>query len=113
MPGEQTSLTDNLDPTTGPSASTSLILYAALSGDTTLNRSVATGAKVYFPFRSNMLLPKVTTPITALVDPWGNPYGYSTARMANPSGSIGFNPTFDLWSTANAMTNQNSWVKNW
>ena len=31
-------------------------------------------------------------------DPFGNSYGYSTANQADPAN--GYNPTFDLWSTA-------------
>jgi hypothetical protein len=60
--------------------------------------------------------PGGTGPVTAIRDPFGNSYGYSTAQQADPS--KGFNPTFDLWSTAgtNNSTNaayEKAWVKNW
>jgi hypothetical protein len=65
-----------------------------------------------------MLLPAGGTgTVTAIADPFGYSYGYSTRMAANGSG--GYNPTFDLWSTA-ALTNspptagdQNQWIKNW
>lgn len=40
-------------------------------------------------------------------------FGETTAYQANPSN--GYNPTFDLWSTAGATggTNQTQWIKNW
>lgn len=45
-----------------------------------------------------------------LIDPFGNPYGYSTKGI--------YNPTFDLWSTAGITTgsvdtNEPRWIKNW
>jgi hypothetical protein len=54
--------------------------------------------------------------VTAIRDPFGNSYGYSTAQQANPS--QGFNPTFDLWSTAGTSNAadaayEKSWIKNW
>jgi hypothetical protein len=59
-----------------------------------------------------MLLPAPPNncPVIGIRDPFGNPYGYST-KMAS-SGNGGYNPTFDLWSTANS-TDQNQWIKNW
>jgi hypothetical protein len=45
---------------------------------------------------------------TFVKDPFGNSYGYSTAGPT----SGGYNPTFDLWSTANSTTTA-QWVKNW
>jgi len=90
----------------------SFFLYRELSGDLAGNR-VPTG-KSYFSFRPNMLLPTdQAQPVTAIVDPFGDSYGYSTANQANPS--KGYNPTFDLWSTAGGMagTDQSKWIKNW
>jgi len=82
--------------------------------------------------------PASTPTITYLQDPWGYSYGYSTAGLKDeqdyrvelekdknadrPSSQKGFNPTFDIWSTAgstgpkNGTTNdqeRNKWVKNW
>lgn len=56
----------------------------------------------------------VTVGSRSLVDPFGNPYGYSTGGT--------YNPTFDLWSTAGATPSPASesvdslsqrWIKNW
>jgi hypothetical protein len=54
--------------------------------------------------------------VTAIRDPFGNNYGYSTAQQADPS--KGFNPTFDLWSTggttnATDAAYEKAWIKNW
>jgi len=48
--------------------------------------------------------------VIAISDTFGNSYGYSTANQADPA--KGYNPTFDLWSTANS-TDPNQWIKNW
>jgi general secretion pathway protein G len=111
------SVTDNLNVSTtnlsdydGPS----LKLYEYLSGDTTHDRIAET--KTYFPFKPNQLSPPdQTQPVTAVRDPFGNSYGYSTAKSANPDGALGYNPTFDLWSIADgkAGTDQAKWIKNW
>jgi prepilin-type N-terminal cleavage/methylation domain-containing protein len=79
------------------------------------------------------------TQVNYILDPFGNPYGYSTAGLyadqqfraavmgttaaTTRTGTIaGFNPTFDLWSTGGATTSTVSstgasstpqWVKNW
>jgi general secretion pathway protein G len=130
---------DGLDARTGASASTelnpspsatppltayvaaSLFLYKQLSGDSLANRQPT--AKSYFSFPSRMLAPKgSSTSVTALVDPFGNCYGYSTANQT--SSTTGYNPTFDLWSTGGSGTGatptptppplpQTFWIKNW
>ena len=85
------------NPTAAQYAAASFFLYKELSGDPTGNR-VPTG-KSYFSFKPNMLLPKdQAQAVTAIADPFGYSYGYSTANQASPS--KGYNPTFDLWSTA-------------
>ncbi|MEP6673447.1 MAG: hypothetical protein ABJF10_30145, partial [Chthoniobacter sp.] len=64
-----------------------------------------------------------------IMDPFGNPYGYSTAGLAveqqyraalatNPSAGRppqkGYNPTFDLWSCAGDTAGLTTkWIKNW
>jgi type II secretory pathway pseudopilin PulG len=112
--------TDTLDPAatinSANYASASLYLYKQLSGDTSANRQPAAGAKTYFAFKPNQLSPTdQTQSVTSIRDPFGNSYGYSTAKAANPNGTIGNNPTFDLWSTAGATsgTDQTQWIKNW
>ena len=89
------------NPTAAQYAAASVFLYKELSGDPTGNR-VPTG-KSYFSFKPNMLLPKdQAQAVIAIADPFGYSYGYSTAYQANPS--KGYNPTFDLWSTAGTGT---------
>jgi type II secretory pathway pseudopilin PulG len=98
-------------------AAASLYLYEQLSGDLNGNRQPAATAKTYFAFKSNQLSPSdQTQSVTAIRDPFGNSYGYSTAKAANSTGTVGYNPTFDLWSTAGATSgtpNQAQWIKNW
>jgi type II secretory pathway pseudopilin PulG len=117
----------------------SLVLYRALSGDRNLDRTITVAdqnfnidgsaltppltqlPQTYFAFKPNMLSPTGGNgSVTALTEPFGNAYGYSTANQYDPN--TGFNPTFDLWSTAGAApsptpippaTQQNLWIKNW
>ena len=85
----------------------SLLLYEQLSGDLDNNRSAET--KSYFTYKDNQLSPQ-TGNVTFVKDPFGNSYGYSTANQTDSA--KGYNPTFDLWSTA-ASTDSAQWVKNW
>lgn len=116
-----TASTENVNPTTSPvPSSPSLFLYKSLTGDDQANLQPPTGAKSYFNFKSQMLFgPKnqngALTSVTFIRDPFGNAYGYST--MKAKGGAAGFNPTFDLWSTAGttsaSMSDQAQWIKNW
>ena len=99
----------------------SLYFYESLYGVASGSRSATPTTKSYLTFKPNMLGPTDQTQnILYIRDPFGNSYGYSTAAQAditkgtNPPGR-GYNPTFDLWSTANANppTDQNQWIKNW
>jgi type II secretory pathway pseudopilin PulG len=115
----------------------SLVLYRALSGDRDLNRIVDAAdesldidgstlgtpltqlPKSYYTFKPNQLSPTDQTqiPVDFIRDPFGNSYGYSTANQANPT-TKGYNPTFDLWSTAGLTARPSStitpqWIKNW
>jgi type II secretory pathway pseudopilin PulG len=105
--------TEQVDPAVSPTpAAASLYLYEQLSGDTNDDR--AAEGESYFTFKPGMLLPAPpsTNPVTAMRDPFGNPYGYSTARAAGQA--YGYNPTFDLWSTGGDNTgDQRLWIKNW
>jgi general secretion pathway protein G len=115
--------TNEFDPTVSPPndyTRASLWLYQQLSGDATGNRQPS--GKSYMAFKPSMLLPAPpsTANVTAIADPFGNSYGYST-KMA-VTGSGGYNPTFDLWSTAGVApsptpnppaTQQDLWIKNW
>ena len=95
-------------------------LYEQLSGDINLDLAVDTGRKTYFTFKESMLAvikdPNGNTiGLSHIKDPFGNSYGYSTANQVAPA--TGYNPTFDLWSTAGTTsgspTDQLQWIKNW
>jgi len=134
----------NYDPTASPAPNAyqkaSQFLYGQLSGDyddsnptaltnydTKIDGAEASN-RAYFTFKPQMLEgPKDAngnlTAVSYIRDPFGNSYGYSTAQAANPGDSTkGYNPTYDLWSTAAAApspiptppaTQQNLWIKNW
>jgi len=100
---------DTADPTY---SNATFYLYTQLSGDTTGNRSPT--AKSYMVFKPNMLLPAGGTgTVTAIADPFGYSYGYSTANQLDST--TGYNPTFDLWSTTGGRTigDAPKWIKNW
>jgi len=118
--------TNTLDPTTNfdssppPAGQTNaysqatLYLYEKLFGVTSGSRSEVPSSRSYFTFKSNMLYPTdASLDVIGLRDPFGNLYGYST-RMA-ATGSGGYNPTFDLWSTGGGTTTNDvpKWIKNW
>lgn len=111
--------TKSLDPTTTNPDSyrpASSYLYSQISGDDDANplTSAPSDAKNYFGSRlkPNMLAPNPPGPNTYLQDPFRNSYGYSTAKAEDPAGSVGNNPTFDLWSTGNSA-DPSHWIKNW
>jgi type II secretory pathway pseudopilin PulG len=90
----------------------SFYLYTQLSGDTSGTRSP--NGKSYMEFKPKMLLPPGGNgTVVAVSDPFGNSYGYSTANQADPT--KGYNPTFDLWSTAGGTQAGDvpGWIKNW
>jgi prepilin-type N-terminal cleavage/methylation domain-containing protein len=122
-------------------------LFQALAGVTGSGTSATFGSKSYFNYTFNQIganpalgtTPPVSgAPLTAtyFADPFGFPYGYSTdyaneiqtaaaAGSAPPTTPNGYNPTFDLWSTAgysntagktyptNVTPGSSLWVKNW
>jgi type II secretory pathway pseudopilin PulG len=104
------------DPNDSRYSAASFYLYGQLSGNPSGDRTTYTG-RTYFQFKPNMLSPPGGTGIvTAIRDPFGNSYGYSTAQQANPS--YGYNPTFDLWTTAGTSNAtdaayEQAWIKNW
>jgi len=94
----------------------SLTLYKAISGDADNDTSRSAEKTAYFTFKPNQLAPSdQTQKVTFIKDPFGNSYGYSTVYATDVS--KGYNPTFDLWSTAGTSTtgtpNPLPWVKNW
>ena len=111
------------DPSVTAYSFTSFYLYGQLSGNPSGDRTTYTQQR-YMQFKPNMLSPPDGTgTVTAIRDPFGNSYGYSTAQAfyidnpgANPNN--GFNPTFDLWSTAGTSTAadaayEKAWITNW
>jgi type II secretory pathway pseudopilin PulG len=115
--------TDTLDPTTtDPTAynTPSRDMYGLISGDGNFDGTPDTGARSYMTFKPNSLLrgdmsnpPSLSNPVTAIRDPFGNSYGYSTLKASG--GANGYNPTFDLWTVADGAvgTDQTKWIKNW
>jgi type II secretory pathway pseudopilin PulG len=111
----------NFDPSTATYSNTSLFLYEVLTGVTTGSRTETPSSRTYLTFKSNQLGPSdQSQPVQFIRDPFGNSYGYSTANQYDPT--TGYNPTFDLWSTAEAAasptpappaTQQDLWIKNW
>jgi general secretion pathway protein G len=93
-------------------------LYQGLSGDgndaiggtTASTGTPGSSGKSYMTLKPNMLSPNPPDATTRVIDPFGNDYGYRT-----PPAASAINPTFDLWSTANANppTDENQWIKNW
>jgi len=91
-------------------------LYIQLSGDSDGNPTTTTSSdtKNYLGFlKPNMLKPTPPGAGTYFCDPFGNSYGYSTAKASGAG--FGNNPTFDLWSTAGGKTPADvaKWIKNW
>jgi type II secretory pathway pseudopilin PulG len=117
------------NPTQAVYANASLYLYQELSGDRDSNRSVNASddlsgngvvPKTYFTFKPTNLMPAPpsSSTVTAIRDPFGNSYGYSTVKASNPAATNGYNPTFDLWSTGGTINatgplDQSQWIKNW
>src|SRR5207248_252829 len=121
-PGNQ--YTDNLnakvdvDPTQSKYKNASLYLFLQLSG-LDANQQAVANMKSYFAFKPQMLGHPAGNTITVayIRDPFGNSYGYSTAQAANPGGTAGYNPTYDLWSAGSIAsptpTPPAAWIKNW
>ena len=107
------------DPNAASYQNASLALYKLISGDADNSTDRSAESKSYFTFKPNQLSPTdQTKKVLFIRDPFGNAYGYSTIKASAPSGSDGYNPTFDLWSTAgsvdsSATPNQSQWIKNW
>ena len=142
-PRDAAGVTDALNPRppsvpTTAYAGASLALYQALSGNTVAADGALTlgPGKNYYEFKPNQLSIRkdsngMITHVLFIQDPWGRSYGYSTAgakfeedyrallrtnpTATRPANPIGYNPTFDLWSTGGATntTNIAKCVKNW
>jgi general secretion pathway protein G len=95
-------------------------MYGELTADRDFDGTADTGSRSYLSLKPTSLLrndmsnpPSSSNQVTAIRDPFGTSYGYSTAKASGAA--FGYNPTFDLWSTASAnpATDQNQWIKNW
>ncbi len=145
--------TNTSSPSSSPGSYThaSLVLYRALSWDLNLDRKWDGGGTtdstvdldgnslgtplgapptVYMQFPKSMLSPaNGLGNVTALVDPFGEPYGYSTAYQGDLANGIsppthGYNTTYDLWSTGGNVgqasdsttttsLKRSQWLYNW
>ena len=87
-------------------------LYGQLAGDPDFDGVPNSNYKSYMQFKPNMLGTDNANKVYPR-DLFGNSYGYSTANQVNPN--QGYNPTFDLWSTAGLTsgTDSTQWIKNW
>jgi prepilin-type N-terminal cleavage/methylation domain-containing protein len=107
------------DPTSANYTKASLALYKLISGDADNSTDRSAESKSYLAFKPNQLSPTMQTlAVTCIRDPFGNSYGYSTVKASVPAGTDGYNPTFDLWSTAGTTDGsttppQSQWIKNW
>src|SRR6266480_1179353 len=81
----------NGDPTQSAYQNASLYLFTQLSG-LNQNQTPITGARSYFSFKPQMLSTDTNGNVTAIKDPVGNSYGYSTANQSDAT--KGYNPTF-------------------
>jgi prepilin-type N-terminal cleavage/methylation domain-containing protein len=89
-------------------------LYQGLSGDgndaiggtTASTGTPGSSGKSYMTLKPNMLSPNPPNSTTRVIDPFLNDYNYLAPGTNNVA-------TFDLWSTTNAPTDPNQWVKNW
>jgi prepilin-type N-terminal cleavage/methylation domain-containing protein len=127
-------------PTASKYLAANIDLYSALTGDFEPKEEPdgkpEKDNKIYYTFnRSQLSFTKDASGAPATIryisDPWGSAYGYSTAAnemeseyrkdvrknptLKRPAELEGFNPTFDLWSTAGAttMAQKSKWVRNW
>jgi type II secretory pathway pseudopilin PulG len=115
--------TDGLDPSTTNPANYEMpcrYMYGEISGDRDFDGIPDTNARPYMAFKEISLLrvdmsnpPSSSNRVTAIRDPFGNSYGYSTMKASG--GASGYNPTFDLWSITDGVagTDQTKWIKNW
>jgi general secretion pathway protein G len=103
-----------LDPATttpGSYEDASTTLYESLAGDPDGDGQPDPAIASYMQFKPNQLGSNNFKMF--IKDPFGNSYGYSTLHQTDPS--RGYNPTFDLWSTAgsSADSGKTGWIKNW
>jgi len=102
------------------------VLYAALTGTSTINATPVAGTKSYISLKSSQIatITSGTTTVSYFQDPWKNPYGYSTTGTSITTGSTtttyapnNGSSAFDLWSTGGTTgaksTDAADWLSNW
>jgi general secretion pathway protein G len=115
----------NQDPRTAAYIGAAAELYTALSGRSQ-SGSAAQDTKAYMAFKADQT--GRAGGLTYLRDPWGNAYGYSTARAqwmqtelsagrrpVESDASPGYGADYDLWTTAKGTSGADvtKWVKTW
>jgi len=114
----------NYDPTSSAYQNACAVLYQAITGDgntlLTGSSTASTGkwastGKCYMELKPSQTGSN-SSGTYYIQDPFGYSYGYSTIQAT--SGTNGYNPTFDLWSTAGTITaatsgTQVKWIANW
>jgi type II secretory pathway pseudopilin PulG len=112
--------TTAVDPTANVYLTASQYMYGELTADRDFDGTGDTGSRSYLSLKPSSLLrndmsnpPSSSNQVTAIRDPFGNSYGYSTAKASGAA--FGYNPTFDLWSTAGGTQASDvpGWMKNW
>jgi type II secretory pathway pseudopilin PulG len=92
-------------------------LYADLSGNDPNTQLPLPDHRSYLAFKPQMIDRAPSDGSTFVRDPFGNAYGYSTTKAADPATADGYNPTFDLWSTSGTTSGTSAdrakWIKNW
>src|SRR4029453_18417183 len=88
--------------------------YGQIAGDPDFDGVPNSNSKSYMQFKPNMLGIDNAGKVYPR-DPFANSYGYSTIQAATGNTNVGYNPTFDLWSTAGLTSGADStqWIKNW
>jgi type II secretory pathway pseudopilin PulG len=88
--------------------------YGQLAADADFDGVADSGSRSYMQFKPNQLGKDANGKIY-LRDPFGNSYGYSTIQAATSDTTKGYNPTYDLWSTASVTSGSSAtqWIKNW
>jgi type II secretory pathway pseudopilin PulG len=89
-------------------------LYGQIAGDPDFDGVPNSSSKSYMQFKPNMLGKDNANKVYPR-DPFGNSYGYSTIQSATGNTNVGYNPTFDLWSTGGLTSGADptQWIKNW
>ncbi len=94
-----------------------MFLYEEIIVRQILITSVIPNAKSYFAFKPNMLSPRDQS-LQYVLPLWIHlaiVTDIRLRRLPTRLEALGYNPTFDLWSTGGVTTgnDQSQWIKNW